>query len=82
MAHNMIEIWSEMTKMSIEPKENGTVLMFSYPTLDMVVTQNVKILDGSSFVSSVGGNLGLFIGFSFLDSLFVLYKWLCIRSNK
>ena len=82
MAHNMIKTWFQMAKLNIEPKENGTVLFFSYPTMDMVVTQKVKILDECSFVSSVGGNLGLFIGFSFLDSLFALYKWLCTRSNK
>ena len=82
ITHNTIETSIQIANMNIEPKENGTVIIFTYPTMDTVVTQNVKILDASSFISSVGGNLGLFIGFSFLDSLFVLYKWLCTRSSK
>ena len=82
MAHNMVETWFQISDLDVEPTENGTILMLTYQTTDMKVTQKVKILDESSFISSVGGNLGLFIGFSFLDSLFVLYKWIFTRSTK
>ena len=84
MAHNMIQTWYQYYNITSKNKtttEGNVNLYINYQTLDTVVSQKVKILNASSFVSSVGGNLGLFIGFSFLDSLFVVCKWLCNYFN-
>ena len=83
MAHNIIQTWYEHNNITSKntTAEGNVNLYINYQTIDTVVSQKVKILNASSFVSSVGGNLGLFIGFSFLDSLFVVCKWLCSYFN-
>ena len=42
----------------------------SYTTADETVYSTDRLVDFASFISSVGGNLGLFLGFSFLGILF------------
>ena len=82
MAQANLENLSKTTKVAHETMDNRTSLFFNYPIMEVKVSQQVQILDTSSFISSVGGNLGLFIGFSFLDTFFALYKWCCTRSLK
>ena len=82
MGHRTIRNLFYTANMTFAPKDNHTNLLINYPSMDVEVSQKVKILDASSFVSSVGGNLGLFIGFSFLDTFFAMYKWFCTRSLK
>ena len=82
MAHGQIKNLFNMANMTFDAKDNHTNLFINYPSMDIEVSQKVKILDASSFISSVGGNLGLFIGFSFLDTFFAVYKWFCTRSLK
>ena len=79
MGHNLMESW--FTSYNITPRitEGSSTLYINYQTLHTKVSQKTKILNASSFVSSVGGNLGLFIGFSFLDALFHLCQWICKR---
>ena len=82
MAHGVLRKWFKMANMTFDTMDNRTMLFFNYPSMDVEVSQKVKILDASSFISAVGGNLGLFIGFSFLDTLFAAYKWFCTRFTK
>ena len=82
LIHSITKTWFNLLNITFGTTENRTGLMVNFPTLDVEVSDKVKILDGSSFISSVGGNLGLFLGFSFLDTLFVVYQWLCNRSTK
>ena len=82
MAHGQIKYLFNTANMTFDALDNHTNLFINYPSMDIEVSQKVKILDASSFISSVGGNLGLFIGFSFLDTFFALYKWFCTRSLK
>ena len=81
MAHNLIQTWFQLHNITSYRAEGSISLWFSYQTMDISVSQRVKILNASSFISSVGGNLGLFIGFSFLDSLFVVFKWISSYCN-
>ena len=78
----MTETWFNILNITFETTENRTGVMVNFPTLDVEVSDKVKILDGCSFISSVGGNLGLFLGFSFLDTLFVIYQWISNKSIK
>ena len=41
-----------------------------YTTADETVFTSDQLVDMAGFISSVGGNLGLFLGFSFLGILF------------
>ena len=47
-----------------------------YTTSDVATFTEDRLIDFSGFVSAVGGNLGLFLGFSFLGMLFSLYEYL------
>ena len=49
------------------------ILMY-YATTDVKVSSTAKLISLSSFISSIGGNLGLFVGFSFLSVLLFMYK--------
>ena len=46
-----------------------------YTTADETEISSDRLVDLASFIGSVGGNLGLFLGFSFLGILFPLYEW-------
>ena len=61
-------------------KENHTSFTRSinmyYTTADVATFTEDQLIDFSGFVSAVGGNLGLFLGFSFLGMLFSLYEYI------
>ena len=47
-----------------------------YTTADEITYSSELMIDFSGFISSTGGNLGLFLGFSFMGMLFSLYEWM------
>ena len=49
------------------------LLSIEFITVDEVVYSSDRLIDIANFISSVGGNLGLFLGFSFLSLLFQFY---------
>ena len=57
-----------------EPLEMRFFYMY-YTTADETEFNTDKLIDLASFIGSVGGNLGLFLGFSFLGMLFPLYDY-------
>lgn len=83
MAHNLITSWFQYFNITPTTTPGSISLYFQYQSTETAVSQKIKILNTSSFISSVGGNLGLFLGFSFLDSLFVICKWVtsCITNR-
>lgn len=46
-----------------------TILWLYYSNTDITLTEEVLLFDFAAILSAVGGSLGLFIGFSFLDIL-------------
>ena len=60
-----------------KPIETSGILFF-YPTTDIRVESVEILVDFNSFISSVGGSLGLFLGFSFLGFLSLFYD--CIKT--
>ena len=47
----------------------------SFLKTDIDLSEEVTLNQFSDFISSVGGNLGLFVGFSFLSALLTLVEW-------
>ena len=45
-----------------------------YPSGNVEVSTSSKLISFSSFVSSIGGNLGLFVGFSFISTILFIFK--------
>ena len=87
MAHNMIKVHYQKYNIgstTYNHSEDGssTTVIIQYSTTDISVTERTKLISGNSFVSSVGGNLGLFVGFSFMDSLFAIYNFIHERLTK
>ena len=44
-----------------------------YDTTDVKISTNSELIDLPTFISNVGGNLGLFVGFSVLGGMFFIY---------
>ena len=47
-----------------------------YSTTNVRLSSTSKLISLSTFISSIGGNLGLFVGFSFMSVLLYVYKCL------
>ena len=45
-----------------------------YPATIVDVSTSSELFSFSSFVSSIGGNLGLFVGFSFINTILFIFK--------
>ena len=57
-------------------KEEPSVheLWIEYSTLYVTIGQEVPLVDNHTFVSEIGGGLGLFLGFSMVEFVMVLYR--------
>ena len=53
--------------------DNYRYLSLYYGTTDVKVSTTSELIDFSTFISNVGGNLGLFVGFSVLGGFFFIY---------
>ena len=53
--------------------DTKTTIMIYYATTDINVSSTSELIDLSTFISNVGGNLGLFVGFSVLGGVFYIY---------
>ena len=49
--------------------------MLSFLKTDIDLSEEIALNQLSDFISSVGGNLGLFVGISFLSALLTLVEW-------
>ena len=47
-----------------------------FTTADETRYESDRLVDFSTFISSIGGNLGLFMGFSFMGMIFALFGWI------
>ena len=57
-----------------EPDYNRTGFWVYLTTPNILVYENYAVYDFSGIVGTVGGSLGLFIGFSFMDFMLMLIK--------
>ena len=44
-------------------------LHLEYPSMEVNIESQVPLVDFNGFISSVGGSLGLFLGFSIIDTM-------------
>ena len=59
--------------------DNEKTITIYYATTDINVSSTSKLIDLPTFISSVGGNLGLFVGFSVLGALFSIYDFVALH---
>jgi hypothetical protein len=52
-----------------------------YSTLDVTTYVNAKMMSFNTFISTVGGNLGLFVGFSCSSVFFGIIDWVAKRAS-
>ena len=57
-------------------KDNSRAILIYYSTAAIKVSTTSSLISLSSFISSIGGNLGLFVGFSFLSVFLLIYKFI------
>ena len=70
-----IDIQGESKDKTSDNKSSRVVYLY-YSTTDINVSTTSKLITLSSFISEIGGNLGLFIGFSFMHMFFVVFQYL------
>ena len=61
---------------------NSRYVYLYFTTPDETTYSSELIIDFPTFISSIGGNLGLFLGFSCMGALFPLYEWMEVRYIK
>lgn len=66
---------NEINSTEKEPTTYRYLAMY-YATTDVKISTTSKLINVSTFISSVGGNLGLFVGFSFISGFFFIYNCL------
>ena len=67
---------NESTK--IEYSQERLIYLY-YTTADETTISSELLIDFVGFISAIGGNLGLFLGFSFMGMIFELYDWIEAR---
>ena len=55
---------------------NSLSLWISFKRIAVLEMEQIVLINGPNFVSSVGGNLGLFLGFSFFSTAIDVLEWL------
>ena len=61
---------------SADANSHSRYIYVYYTTADETTYNSDLLIDLPGFISSTGGNLGLFLGFSFMGILFSLYEWI------
>jgi hypothetical protein len=64
---NTVEFTSLSRKSSLRSKQDTIIIGMKYKSLEVTVYEEYLIYNFLNFVGSVGGSLGLFIGFSYFD---------------
>ena len=71
----MTNAYKDLYQMTTLPDTRTYAIVIGFPTTDVSLSEEIQLNNISDFISSVGGNLGLFIGFSFLSKLLELAEW-------
>ena len=68
--------FKQMMNISLPNNTKTFSTMISFLKTDIDLTEEINLYSFFDFVSSVGGNLGLFTGFSVLAALLTFAEWL------
>ena len=74
-----IQTYDALSKISIGDDEDTRDISIYYATTGVRVSTTSALIDLATFISNVGGNLGLFVEFSILGGLFFIYDFLAVR---
>ena len=55
---------------------NSTIIWYMHGSSDIDVYTEIRLYDFAAIVAAVGGSLGLFLGFSCLDSILIFINWI------
>ena len=61
---------------SDKPRNPFRIVSMYFTTTDVKISTTSKLMNVFTFISSVGGNLGLFVGFSFISGIFFIFECL------
>ena len=70
---NMNNALRTLVNVTVPHNTKTYTMMISFPKT--VLSEEIKLNIVSDFISAVGGNLGLFTGFSFLSLLLQMVEW-------
>ena len=62
--------------------ENWISFRYKFPTEYIDVQEEYLVIDEPGFIGSIGGTLGLFIGFSFRDLIFAFIDYLEVLCSR
>ena len=68
--------YKRQVNVTVPDDMNTYSVMISFLKTEIDTSEEISLNTFPDFISSVGGNLGLFTGFSFLSALFVFVEWL------
>ena len=74
--------FKKLLNITIPRDVKSYTMLLSFLKTDIDISEEISLNQFSDFISSVGGNLGLFIGFSFLSALLTMVEWLRKMSTK
>ena len=74
-----VQTYDALSKISINVDARDRPISMYYATTDVRVSTTSALIDLATFISNVGGNLGLFVEFSILGGLFFIYDFLASR---
>ena len=72
---NMNNALKDLVNVTVPNNTKTYTTMISFPKTDVDLSEEIKLNNVSDFISAVGGNLGLFTGFSFLSLLLQMVEW-------
>ena len=72
---NMNNAFRKILNVTVPDGVETYSMMLSFLKTDIDLSEEITLNQFSDFISSVGGNLGLFVGFSFLSALLTLVEW-------
>ena len=72
---NMNNAFRKILNVTVPDGVKTYSMMLSFLKTDIDLSEEITLNQFSDFISSVGGNLGLFVGFSFLSALLTLVEW-------
>ena len=55
---------------------NSTIIWYMHGSSDIDVFTEIRLYDFAAIIAAVGGSLGLFLGFSCLDSTLIFINWI------
>ena len=73
MAHYLIDDYFATMNVNKTADTTTSHFILRFFSTEVEVSEKIEMMNVNSFISSVGGNLGLFIGFSFLSTLFIIH---------